>query len=134
MLANNTATSTPWVIASNSFASCSLNPYGYSKGLIVKNFGFSIPTTAIITGVEAAFSYSSTLWVSDTIIRLLVNNIETGNNKATNNTLVGLSTTYGASNDIWGISTLSPLNINSSNFGFVIYRSEEHTSELQSQR
>jgi hypothetical protein len=119
-LFNNGASGTAWGYSGTSFAGCSLNPYGHSQGLLVRDFGFSIPSTATITGIEAAFSYSSTGYISDTIIRLLINNIEVGTNKATNNTLSALSTTYGASNDLWGLSTISPASANSPNFGFVI--------------
>ena len=126
-LSNNVAIGTPWNILSTTFADVTLNPYSSSKGMVGSNFNFSIPTTATIVGVEAVFSYSSTN-LSDTIVKLVVGGIETGSNNAVGSTLSCCSRTYGASNSLWGVSSLNPSNVNSSNFGVVMYVNNPYSS------
>lgn len=117
---NNTSFGVPWTITSYSMAYITLNANEQSQGITATNFGFNIPPTATIVGVEAIFSYSYTTFV-DTFVRLVVNNLEVGSNKAMNTSLGAFgSRTYGASNDLWGL-TLTPADINSPNFGFVVY-------------
>lgn len=88
-------------------------------------FGFSIPSTATIKGIEVklnrhASQNTATRYIVDHTIQLIVGGTAQGNNKA-DTTTHWLTTeyttiTYGSSTDTWGLS-LSPSDINGLNFG-----------------
>lgn len=94
-----------------------------SQTLNATNFGFSIPTTATISGIQVTigrFRNGGFLGeVLDNSVRLIKsgtsvgnNNGLTGSNWGTTETAVG----YGTTSDLWG-TTWSPADVNSSNFG-----------------
>ena len=131
--------STTWVSASNitgvgyaTFANSSPGTTHDSGLLIAKQFGFSIPATATITGITATFTrYKSSIngtrgatgaTVKDTTIQLLKNGAAVGSNFAqtsTDWTTSPLATTYGGSANLWG-TTWTPADINNANFGIEI--------------
>lgn len=96
-----------------------------SHYLKATNFGFSIPIDATISGItveiqkqKGAVDGDST----DNSVKLVKGGVISGNDKAdTVNPWPSTEayTTYGSSSDIWGL-TLSPADINASNFGVVI--------------
>lgn len=98
-----------------------------SQYLKLSGYGFSIPTGATINGITVDIRrYRSGGDVGHVIydveVKLLKNNIVSGNNKAdtTTNWPMSLATkTYGGSTDLWG-TTWTPSDINSSNFGIVL--------------
>jgi hypothetical protein len=89
--------------------------------IYVRNFGFSIPTSATINGITVQINKSADDNITDADV-YLVNNTGTavGTNKAiTAYFWAGTNTapqTYGGSSDLWG-TTWTPSIINSNNFG-----------------
>lgn len=110
--------------------------FAFSKGLNLSNFSFSVPVNATIVGITANITYSSmvtgTTWTAnprDTTIKLLINGLEVGTNHATG--ILGTSTLtspgsgrtklYGTPTDTWGVSSITPGDVNSTEFGLAIY-------------
>lgn len=91
--------------------------------LTATNFGFTLPATALVCGIEAsvvkkASGLNIVTYVSDNSVMLLKNGVLTGSNYASS-THWGTSNTtasYGSPTDSWG-STWTYSDINSSNFG-----------------
>lgn len=106
----------------NSYTSATIADNSSSENLLATNFGFSIPTTATITGIEVTIGrYSSSPnKIYDNNVQLLVGGSATGTNKALSSTTYWPTTetaaTYGSTTDLWG-ATLTPAIINASNFG-----------------
>jgi hypothetical protein len=116
--------------SNNSYASASalltlLN--GTTDYLNATNFGFSIPATAAVCGIEVQVEKSATqignilfleAWVEDYIVKLVKGGTATGSNKAsaTHWTSTDSYITYGSSSDLWGTAWL-PSDINAGNFG-----------------
>lgn len=107
-------------------ASVTVTGSGVTYWLHATDFGFSIPSTATILGVEVGIEkYSTDLQGRDKGVRLVVSGSRAGDSKpaagfwpdgAGNEAY----TTYGGSTDTWG-ATLTPAIINASNFGVGIY-------------
>jgi hypothetical protein len=136
----NSTTSTgsyTWAIGSAT-ADCNLGSgflYALSKGLELTNFNFSIPTTATIIGITSKITYSASVFTfttytqppKDTIVKLIVNGVQTGNNLGQSVGPVpttppnGNYKVYGSPTSTWGISNLTPANVNSPNFGVAVY-------------
>jgi len=131
---NNSANTASWTAtsftANGSLAYTNPPLMGTSKGINLTNFGFSIPSSATIVGVEATLTYSNnnsasvTSAFKDTIVRLVKGGVEVGNNygtiySTTPSTCFPLFT-YGSNTDLWG-TTLTPADVNAANFGFVLY-------------
>src|SRR5690606_25457729 len=105
-------------------ASLTLNAGVTSRYLVASNFGFTIPTSAIITGVQVDIDKVATggtlslADVRDNIVRLAVGGAPVGSNLAVNAkwptsfTIVG----YGGATNLWG-TTLTPAQVNATNFG-----------------
>lgn len=95
-----------------------------SDWLFASNFGFNIPSVAVITGVEVVISrFADQLfgedYVIDTDVQLNDGSSFTGDNKAKTGVTWPSSeatATYGGSSDGWNAS-LSPSQVNSSSFG-----------------
>ncbi len=110
-----------------------------SKNLVATGFNISIPTNAIISGIEVFLEKSVDEYrynpSKDNLVKLFVDGNVVGNNKANlsyfNNTTDSV-TTYGSSSDTWGLS-LTSSQINSSNFG-VVYATERHPLGTSPQR
>lgn len=93
------------------------------------DFGFTIPADAVIDGVEARIwlkganiggSYPAD-FPKDSVVSLVVGGTVSGTNLADSTAwpIGRLTKTYGGSSNLWG-NTLTPSDINSSNFGIVI--------------
>ncbi len=138
---NNDGGTTAWSTPTNiqgdttgTAATCNIgsNP-GTSQMLRASNFGFSIPSTATISGVtvEIERSAANASRHFENNIQLMVLGSEVGNNKSTG---AGIPTTkgfatYGSSSDLWGIA-LTPSMISDPGFGvsFKISRSSSQTT------
>jgi|GEM_PF-878767 len=99
---------------------------GSSNYLKVTNFNASVPVSGTICGIELNLQKSATginilTSVSDGEIKLVQNGSIVGNNKAVGGKWPTSDAyfTYGGSGDMWG-TTLTPADVNASNFGFVI--------------
>lgn len=95
-----------------------------TQNLITKNFGFSIPATAVITGIKVEVEKSRDGLrdnVRDASVKIIKGGMITGSEHRSalkwprNDSVVS----YGGALDNWGISW-SAADINSSNFGFSI--------------
>jgi hypothetical protein len=93
--------------------------------LKLTNFGFSIPSTARIDGVEFRFNrrtQNNTGNENDQYVMLIMAGNPAGDNKASLTswpTTATLSSSYGDSTDTWGCPLL-PADVNDSNFGVCI--------------
>ncbi|MES2748778.1 MAG: hypothetical protein V4606_00050 [Patescibacteria group bacterium] len=94
-----------------------------SRYLLFSNYGFTIPTDATITGIDAYIegvrTGGSAGEVRDSFIRLFKAGTAIGNNLASttrNWDTVEVVTKYGSSTNLWG-TTWTPAEINAHNFG-----------------
>lgn len=119
---SNAWTSPGNIVSAN--GSYAYNNQGDTNYVRASNFGFTIPSTATITGVVVKIKRycPSSNRVNDTYLRLVnAAGVVSGNNKAsssywpTSNTVA----TYGASNDLWGL-TLTPTDVNDVDFGVAL--------------
>lgn len=92
-----------------------------SHWLKTTNFGFSVPTSAVILGiqVEAEAKISSSGWVLDYVRIVKGGSIGTENKTLGEYTTTDSYCSIGGSNDLWGESWTAS-DINSSNFGVAI--------------
>lgn len=132
-----TGTGNTWTNPGNAASSnSSYATYSFTTGLgsgtattadlTAKNFGFSIPSTAIILGIKVeiqklASSNTSGIYTRDNALVLVNGATQTDissnkANTATNWTTTNAYYTYGSSADVWS-AALTPAIINSSNFG-----------------
>lgn len=99
---------------------------GKTEYLTATGFGFNISPLAKINGItveieKSASNIGGLAAIQDYAVRLVKNNIVTGDNKATNTNWTGSDSyfTYGDHEDLWG-TTWSVSDINSANFGVAI--------------
>jgi hypothetical protein len=95
---------------------------GHSHRLMFTNYGFTIPSTATITGVQVNFSYTSNAsnaTLRDTTVMLLVGTYLAGYTQAlsTPNYIGNSAVSIGGPLDTWG-TYLGPNDVNDSGFGF----------------
>lgn len=94
-----------------------------SRYLTCNNFNFSIPSSAIILGIEVDVAGYSNLnsAVADQEIRLSHGNVMMGDNMASTTFWAGSDSirSYGNASSLWGMA-LSPADINHSGFGVYI--------------
>jgi hypothetical protein len=97
-----------------------------SNYLILDSFGFNIPGTALITGIQVTrLAYVDGLLIGssakDNVVELLKNDVVGGTNRASASawpSSEGLQT-YGGSSDTWGL-TLTPADVNAPGFGIAM--------------
>ncbi len=117
--------------SNNAWATVTFTLGATSENLIANGFGLSIPTDAVIEGIEAlvekSVDVSHTNASKDSSVRLVIGGSIVGDNKALaayfNNTTDAV-TTYGSASDLWGLS-LTAAQINASDFG-VAYSAQRH--------
>lgn len=92
-----------------------------SDWLEASNFGFSIPLTATVTGVQVDVYKRAIGAISDLDIRLIQGGVPAGINHsiAGNWPDTTTDTTYGGPSDLWGL-TITPAHVNSPAFGVAI--------------
>lgn len=87
------------------------------------NFGFSIPSTAVILGVTVEIEKISSASVQDAAVKLVKGGVVVGNDHSDAALWLTSDTNtydvYGGVSDMWGIA-LSPADVNASNFGVVL--------------
>lgn len=141
-LVNDTSTGTQaWSNPSN--AASSDNIYatnfifsgGDSNYLKATNFGFSIPSNAIINGIQASVERKSALPVDvfDNKVRIVKGGTirSTDRSSGTPWPITDTIITYGSASDLWG-QTWAPSDINASNFGFVISVKDQNANDESS--
>jgi len=113
------------VAEDGSFATLTLSGTTATNYLRATNFGFDIPASATIDGIEfwvlRSRSSSGSGNARDNSVRLVKGGTVVGNNKAYTSTNWGTGLDwigYGGGNDLWG-TTWTPADINASNFGAV---------------
>jgi hypothetical protein len=97
---------------------------GVSHYLLATNFGFAIPSTATVQGIEIEVRKSEdadTNNITDNTVRIIKGAAigATDRSNATEWPVALAYTIYGGPNDMWG-ETFTPAQINASNFGFAI--------------
>lgn len=105
-----------------------------TEGLGATQFGFSIPASVTVDGIEASIERRGigSGACEDNKVRLLIGGSESGNNKGVAGAWPGSdgTATYGGAADLWGITpTLS--QINATNFGFVVKADETSTTNSE---
>jgi hypothetical protein len=128
--ATNTGTGSTWLTFSTGlnaadavYAHSSVAVSGSSRVLTSKGYGFAIPGTATINGIEIVVSRLNTAGViADSSLRLALAGTPSGTNKADTVTAWGGSQaniTYGGASDLWGL-TLTPTDVNDALFGVAL--------------
>ncbi len=112
--------------ADANYASATLGGAGNTDYLLGSNYGFSIPTGAIINGIVVNIRRSTSAINGGRITRdndvyLVKGGVIVGNDKATTTayTTSLAVATYGSATDTWG-TTWTPAEINATNFGAVL--------------
>jgi hypothetical protein len=106
------------------YATCVLNGSEDSQYLEGTNFGFAIPSTATIDGIEVTIvryaSHSISDSVTDEAVQIIKGgSVQTQNEADTVDLWPSAPATDGSSTDLWG-TTWTPAQINGSNFGFAL--------------
>jgi hypothetical protein len=112
--------------ADTNYATAVFAGAGNTDNLQGSNYGFAIPTGAIINGIEVSVRRMTSATnggrvTKDNVVSLVKGGVVTGTNKATVTpyTTSFAVATYGSSIDTWG-TTWTPANINAANFGAVL--------------
>ena len=93
-----------------------------SHVLYATGFGFTIPLTATITGIELHYErYYSAGGISDALVQIVKGGTRGGDNKSTGSAWNGTDTvvTFGGAADLWG-QTWTPAEINAGDFGIAV--------------
>lgn len=106
----------------NAYATANLGGTN-SHYLVAKNFGFAIPSDAVIKGIQVTVEKKSTSGlISDLEVRLVKDGTTpVGQNKALVGgwPLVDTDFSYGGTSDLW-LTTFTPAEINNANFGVAL--------------
>lgn len=109
--------------ADNLFATASISNGDVSHYLRGTNYGFSIPSSATINGIEVTINRSSSTAssIKDNVVSLVRGGVVVGANKAVDTSWSNstVSANYGSTSDLWA-TTWTPADINASNFGVVL--------------
>lgn len=110
--------------SNNSYATYTQIGTVASYYLKATNFGFSIPTNSVVTGIKVEIerkSIGTNITATDNSVKIVKGGTISGDEKAAAGAWPGTDTyaTYGSSTDKWGL-TWTPADINASNFGMVI--------------
>jgi hypothetical protein len=107
----------------NSRASVSLGKGVISQYLQATGFGFTIPTTATINGIQVDIErYANNTLITDNSVRIIKGGTSSGDDKADTATgwpAADAYATYGGSTDLWGL-TWAASDINNSTFGVAL--------------
>ena len=111
---------TAWTDPSNvtsavNYATAVLGAFRYSQYLAATTFSFSIPATEVITGVLVTYDAMTTASLLTMYVQLTMNGSVIG--AAPSFPPSTSSTTYNVGGDLWGLSSLTPSQINGSTFG-----------------
>ncbi len=118
----------------NQYVTASLwagQPRGVIQTLVAYNFGFSVPGSAVITGIQARIERRRTGGISCTVEQEVRLQKTTSNFSPQNKAIqtpgwptVDAYQTYGGCNDLWGWASITPAEVNNPNFGvrLTLYR------------
>ncbi len=114
-----------WNVSSALNPSIMISGPGLVRDLQATNYGFAIPLTASITGINVQFTHMSVFShptaLNDTLVTLLKAGVSNGLSKhnltPAYNSTVASGVSLGGPSDLWGASW-TPSDINASNFGF----------------
>lgn len=122
-----TAWTNPGNITADDAADATCNGAG-SDYLVARNFGFSIPASATISGVTVRVEGSEHSAGTESVSAQLQNDVSAlvGSSKSQTFSGTGKSVyTYGSSSDVWG-ATLTPAIVNDADFGVRIWYTTSH--------
>ena len=108
-------------LTESSSASATLSPGAETRYLAFSDFGFNIPSGAVVIGVEVRILRAGTQ-IHNRSIRLMQSNQVVGQEVSEGNWGIGTTPvwdTLGSPSDTWGLS-LTPAAVNDSGFGFAI--------------
>ncbi len=116
------------------YATCTMSPGQSTRYLQGTDYDFTIPGTAVITGIGVSIMRESDAngggnSINDVTVRLIKGGVMVGNNYAvatdwpTNMTLAN----YGGAGDLWG-TTWTPAEINATNFGATLSAATQSTA------
>ena len=116
----------------NSYATATVTSIVSSESLRATNFGFSIPSDAIILGIlaeaEGSRSGGDTNLTNEALLTYQGANIGSSQGGSALFTTSDAYVSYGGSTNIWGYASLTPAIINASTFGVDIRASNSGTS------
>ncbi len=117
------------ISSDNTYATVAFSGSAYSQYLKATNFGFSIPSTAVVTGIKVDIERKSSLSNehSDSVVKLVSGGTISGENKAYIGSYYPTSdayASYGGSTDLWQLG-LTAADVNSSNFGVALLATSE---------
>jgi hypothetical protein len=107
----------------NNYATTTITNNSNSGTLSATNFGFNIPVNANINGVQVSIGrLASGSNVRDNTVQLIVGGTQSGNNNASasNWPTSEAAASYGSTSSIWGLGSLTPAQVNASNFGVAL--------------
>jgi hypothetical protein len=123
-------TNPTYIEASDSnYATITFDSVSYSHYLHASNFGFSLPTNAIIQGILVEIeAKASSYWILD-FVRIVKGGTISSTNKAygTYGPTERYRSNINPSSELWG-ETWTPSDINASNFGVAIATYSSNTS------
>jgi len=108
--------------SSDSYASSDVPNGSTSETLRLTNFGFAVPADQVITGITVAIERQSNATVADAKVQLVLNGVNIGEDKATDNgdwPTTDTVATFGGSTDDW-TATLTEVDVNDVDFGIDI--------------
>jgi hypothetical protein len=108
--------------SNDAYAEAKVEDGEYTKYLVAKGFGFTIPAGDVIDGIEVTMERKGTTGnIKDKSIRLVKGASVVGDDKASAAAwpAADVSVTYGTPSDLWG-TTWTPAEINDPDFGVAI--------------
>jgi hypothetical protein len=123
-----TAWTTPENVVSDNATDATCNAAASSNYLIARNFGFSIPTGAVINGITVRVEASEHSTSTESLNARLQDDTGTLTGSSKNATISGTTKavyTYGSVSDVWG-ATLTPAIVNDADFGVRLWFTTAH--------
>lgn len=123
-----TAWTTPGNVTADDAADATCNAGASSNYLVARNFGFSVPSEAIIQGITVRVEASEHTAGTEGLNAQLQNDSGTlvGSSKSVTISGTGKSVyTYGSTSDVWGAS-LTPAIVNDADFGVRLWFTTAH--------
>lgn len=108
----------------------------FTRALVARDFGFSIPANASITGIEVKVNRMADTAnaVTDTVVQLILNSNLIGQNKYNQSFWPATLATqfYGDSANLWGLTSLTAADVNDADFGVYI-KTQNHDTDYYKQ-
>jgi hypothetical protein len=103
--------------------------FSITNALTLTDFGFSVPASASVTGIQVEINRKGTNafdgGINDEKVQLVIGGTPSGDDKASVSPWPSTLTvaSYGGQSDLWGLS-LSAADVNASNFGLIVQGDE----------